>query len=108
MFFLLKTKNNSLPAQIFFNLQNHPPFHSEERLVNLVKGRECLVGLSILCSGGGHPCGGGGGGGGVYHDGGGGVAAGGCGAHRCVLVAYCALTYHVSPPLCQGSSQNKF
>ena len=58
--------------------------------------------------GGGHPCGGGGGGGGVYHDGGGGVAAGGCGAHRCVLVAYCALTYHVSPPLCQEGSQNKF
>ena len=34
--------------QIFFNLQNHPTFHSEERLVNLVRRRECSVGLSIL------------------------------------------------------------
>ena len=33
---------------IVFNLQNHPTFHSEESLVNLVRGRECLVGLSIL------------------------------------------------------------
>ena len=33
---------------MFFNLQNHPTFHSEERLVNLVRGRECFVGLSIL------------------------------------------------------------
>ena len=45
----LKTKNNSLTVcTIFFNLQNHPTFHSEERLVNLVRGRECFVGLSIL------------------------------------------------------------
>ena len=27
---------------------NHPTFHSEERLVNSERGRECLVGLSIL------------------------------------------------------------
>ena len=38
----------SLTAQIFFNLQNRPSFHSEERLVNLERGRECIVGLSIL------------------------------------------------------------
>ena len=31
-----------------FNLQNHPTFHSEERLVNLLRGGECFVGLSIL------------------------------------------------------------
>ena len=43
-----KTKNNSFSMQIFFNLQYHPTFHSEERMVNLVKGRECFVGLSIL------------------------------------------------------------
>ena len=44
----LKTKNNSLTVQIFFNLQNHSTFHSEERLVKLARGRECFVGLSIL------------------------------------------------------------
>ena len=33
---------------IFFNLQNHPTFLSEERFVNLARGRECFVGLSIL------------------------------------------------------------
>ena len=44
----LKTKNNSLTVNTFFNLQNHPTFHSEERLVNLERGRECCVGLSIL------------------------------------------------------------
>ena len=38
----------SLPVQIFFNLQNHHSFHSEERLDNLVTWRECFVGLSIL------------------------------------------------------------
>ena len=32
----------------FFNLQNHPTFHPEERLVRLVRGRECFNGLSIL------------------------------------------------------------
>ena len=35
-------------TSIFYILLNHPTFHSEERLVNLVKGRECFVGLSIL------------------------------------------------------------
>ena len=32
----------------FFNLQIHPTFHSEEKLVNLERGRVCFVGLSIL------------------------------------------------------------
>ena len=32
----------------FFNLQNHLTFNSEERLVNLLRGRECFVGLSVL------------------------------------------------------------
>ena len=31
-------------------LHNHPIFHSEERLVNLVRGRECFVGLSTYCT----------------------------------------------------------
>ena len=35
-------------VQIFLNHQNHPTFHTEERLVNLVKRRECFVGLSIF------------------------------------------------------------
>ena len=30
------------------NLQNNSTFHSEESLVNLERGRECFVGLSIL------------------------------------------------------------
>ena len=37
-----------MTVQMFYNLQNHPIFHSEERLVNLARRRECLVGLSIL------------------------------------------------------------
>ena len=41
-------KNNSLTVKIFFNLQNYPIFRSEERLVNLVKGRECFAGQSII------------------------------------------------------------
>ena len=41
-------KNNSLTVQIFFNLQNHPTFHSKERLVDIVRGRECFVGLSVF------------------------------------------------------------
>ena len=45
---IYKSKNNSLTVQIFFNPQNHPTFDSEERLVNLVRGRECFGGLSIL------------------------------------------------------------
>ena len=32
----------------FFNLHNHPSFHSEESLVHLERERECFVGLSIL------------------------------------------------------------
>ena len=44
----LKTTNNLLTLQIFFNLQNHPTFHSKERLVNFERVRDCLVGLSIL------------------------------------------------------------
>ena len=47
----LKTKNYLLTVLIFLNLQNHPTFHSEERLVYLVNRRECSAGLhvSILC-----------------------------------------------------------
>ena len=41
-----KNKNTQLTVQIFFNLQNHPSFHSQERLVNLVRRREWFVGLS--------------------------------------------------------------
>ena len=37
-----------MTVQIFFDLQNHTTFHSEEMLVNLVRGRECFVGLYIL------------------------------------------------------------
>ena len=32
----------------FFNLQNSPTFYSEERLVNLARGREFSVGLTIF------------------------------------------------------------
>ena len=46
--YLKKSKNNSLTVQIFCNLKNHPTFHSVDRLANLVRGRECCVGLSIL------------------------------------------------------------
>ena len=31
---------------MLYNLQNHPTFHSEERLINLARGRECFVDLS--------------------------------------------------------------
>ena len=50
IYFLVKTKNNTLIVQIFYNLENRPTFHSEKRLVKI---RECFVGLSILlvCSG---------------------------------------------------------
>ena len=41
-------KNYFLTVQFFFNLQNHPTFLSEERLVNLVRGGECFVGLSTV------------------------------------------------------------
>ena len=40
----LKTKNKKKN----FNLQNHPTFHSDDRLVNFVREREFFVGLSIL------------------------------------------------------------
>ena len=35
-------------SNFVFNLQNHHTFHSEERLVNLEKGREFFIGLSML------------------------------------------------------------
>ena len=41
------TKFNWL-KQIFYSLQNHPTFHPDESLVNLVKERECFAGLSML------------------------------------------------------------
>ena len=44
----LKTENISLPTH-FFPSTKSPPFHSEERLANLERGRECFDGLSILC-----------------------------------------------------------
>ena len=43
-----KNKNNTLTVHIFYNLQNHPTFLSDERLVNWARGRECFVGLSVL------------------------------------------------------------
>ena len=43
-----KSKNKSLTVQIFYNLLNHPTFHSEERLINLVRERKCFVGLPLL------------------------------------------------------------
>ena len=47
-FFKKLLTNNSLTVQLFFIVQNYPTVHSEERLANLVRGRECFVGLSIL------------------------------------------------------------
>ena len=32
----------------FLSSTFHPTFHSEERMVNLIIGRECFVGLSIF------------------------------------------------------------
>ena len=43
-----KLKMFSPTVKISFNLQNHPTFYSEERLVNYVRRRECFDGLSIL------------------------------------------------------------
>ena len=43
----LKLTKKTLTVHIFCNLQNHPNIHSEDRLVNLARGRECFVGLSI-------------------------------------------------------------
>ena len=34
--------------EFLFNLQNHPTFQSEERLVNIVSLRECFIGLSTV------------------------------------------------------------
>ena len=45
--YFFQTKDNLLNVQIFPNLQNHPIFHSEERLVNVERGRECFC-LSIF------------------------------------------------------------
>ena len=39
-----------MSVQIFFILQNHPTFHSVERLVNLVRGRECFTVWKIISS----------------------------------------------------------
>ena len=36
-----KERKKFIDRKFFFILQNHPTFHSEERLVNLVRGREC-------------------------------------------------------------------
>ena len=47
MFLNIKTKVSTWTVQIHYNLQNHPFFNSEERLVNLVRSRERFVGLSI-------------------------------------------------------------
>ena len=41
-------KNYLLYIQIFFNLQNHPSVHLEERMADLAKERECFVDLSIF------------------------------------------------------------
>ena len=37
-----------MTVNFFFNLLNHPTFPAEERLVNVLRKRECFVGLSIL------------------------------------------------------------
>ena len=37
-----------MTVQIFLNLLIHPTFHSEKRLVNSIRRRECFVGLSVL------------------------------------------------------------
>ena len=41
-------KKKKIDLQIFLNLQNHPTFHSEKRLVNLERGREYFACLSKL------------------------------------------------------------
>ena len=40
--------NQIIDCTNFLNLQNRPNFHSEERLISLVRRGECVVGLSIL------------------------------------------------------------
>ena len=44
----LKTKIFHWLYKNFYHPQNHPTFHSEERLVNLVRGKGSFVGLSML------------------------------------------------------------
>ena len=39
---------NSLTVQVFFNLENPPTFHSEERLVNLEEQSALMVYLYII------------------------------------------------------------
>ena len=39
--------NTNFMNFMFFNLQNHPTFHSQKWLVNLVRERECVVGLYL-------------------------------------------------------------
>ena len=36
-----------MTVHILYILYNHPTFHSEERLINLERGGECFVDLSI-------------------------------------------------------------
>ena len=49
--FQIKNKYNYtivyLDCTVLYNLRNRPTFHAEERLVNLARGRECFVDLSI-------------------------------------------------------------
>ena len=40
--------NQIIDCTNFLDLQNRPNFHSEERLISLVRRGECVVGLSIL------------------------------------------------------------
>ena len=42
---IFELKYNYLTVQVFFSLQNHPPppFHSAERLVNLVEEESALL-----------------------------------------------------------------
>ena len=43
-----KFKDSLQTVKFFYNLQNRHTFHSEDRLVNLERGRECFVCLSML------------------------------------------------------------
>ena len=48
-FINIKNTGNSLNVHMFFNLQNPPTVHSEEKVAQLtVRGRACFVDLSIL------------------------------------------------------------
>ena len=44
---MIKNKIIQCLHKIFIQSTNQPTFHSEKRLVNLARGRECFVGLSI-------------------------------------------------------------